>query len=233
MWTSDVHQEGNGDASADQLSFQGREQQQRQPGQQRDDDDALARQFQRVVSQMRPKQELEERPPMDEREVRRVPEKAVTGRWSGGGHFLALLRGRNIRERQAMRAIRTCLCTVYKYGKGVLCVKGILSQPVVAGGDLAGGRRPIGFDDGGNGAIFLPFLPSHVAIPAIIPDHCSHRFGTCEHMATGRPAAIQVLERPSAPCHLLSNSGHFISPNSSRLEERNRTSSYSKGWPLS
>ena len=73
-----VHQERDGHTAAYQLSFQCREQQEWQPGQQRDDDDAFARQFQRVVGQMRPKEELEKWPPMDEREIRRAPEKVVT-----------------------------------------------------------------------------------------------------------------------------------------------------------
>ena len=64
-----VQQEGYGRAPAQRLSFQSREHQERQPGEQRDDDDALAHQLQRIAGQMRPAQKLEERPAQDEREV--------------------------------------------------------------------------------------------------------------------------------------------------------------------
>jgi len=60
------------------LSFQSREQKERQPGKQRDDDDAPAQQLQRIVHQTRPAQKLEERPAQDEREVLRLPEQTVT-----------------------------------------------------------------------------------------------------------------------------------------------------------
>ena len=89
-----VQQEGHGHAPAQHLSFQGREHQERQPGKQRDDDDALAHQHQRIVGQMRPAQELEERPAQDEREVLRIPEQTVTGHWRGGCHVRSLLEFR-------------------------------------------------------------------------------------------------------------------------------------------
>ena len=45
-----------------------------------DEADALARQFKRIVGQMCPKKELEQRPSMDEREVRRGSHPSVAGR---------------------------------------------------------------------------------------------------------------------------------------------------------
>ena len=70
-----VQQKGYSRTAAQHLPLQGREHQERQPGKQRDDEDALTHQQQRIVGQVRPAQELEERPAEDEREVRRVLEQ--------------------------------------------------------------------------------------------------------------------------------------------------------------
>ena len=75
-----VHQEGYGRTPAQHLSFQSREHQERQPGKQRDDDDASAHQHQRIVGQVRAAQKLEERPAKDEREVVRIRGHIVSGR---------------------------------------------------------------------------------------------------------------------------------------------------------
>ena len=66
-----ILQEGDGHAPAPQVPFQSTEHQERQPGQQRHNHDALAHQPQRIVRQVRPAQKLEERAAQDEREVRR------------------------------------------------------------------------------------------------------------------------------------------------------------------
>ena len=62
----DVQQEWHGRTAAEQLSADGREQQQRQPGNERNDDDAPPLQRKRVVGQMRAPQQLEQRPAQDE-----------------------------------------------------------------------------------------------------------------------------------------------------------------------
>ena len=64
-----VQQERHGRAPAQQLPFQSREQQQRQPGEQRDDEDALAQQLSASSGQVRPAQKLEKRPAQDERKI--------------------------------------------------------------------------------------------------------------------------------------------------------------------
>ena len=88
-----IQQKRYGRAAAQQVSFQSREHQERQPGEQRDDDDALAHQHQRIVGQVRPAQKLEERPAQDEREVRRIPEQIQTvGGLRGAGLHLQYLR---------------------------------------------------------------------------------------------------------------------------------------------
>ena len=91
----DVHQERHGHAAAQQPSFHCREHQERQPGKQRDDDDSLAHHQQRIVGQVRPAQELEERPAQDEREVRRIPERGQTFRryWREGIHWRSFHAG--------------------------------------------------------------------------------------------------------------------------------------------
>ena len=62
-----------------------REHQERQPGkQQRNEEDALAHQQQRIVGQVRPAQKLEERPAQDERKVRLIPVQKYRGWWWGG-----------------------------------------------------------------------------------------------------------------------------------------------------
>jgi len=61
-----VPQEGYSQVVVQHLSLQGRKHQERQPGQQRDDEDALTHQQQRIVGQVRPTQKLEERPAEDE-----------------------------------------------------------------------------------------------------------------------------------------------------------------------
>ena len=73
-----VQQEGYGRIPAEQLSFQNRERQERRPGKQRDDDDALVHQHQRIIGQVRPTQKLEERPAQDEREVPWISEQTQT-----------------------------------------------------------------------------------------------------------------------------------------------------------
>jgi hypothetical protein len=65
-----IEQERHGDGPAEQLPACGRKQQW-QPRQQHDRDDAAALQPQRVVSQVRPAQQLEERAAEDQREVGR------------------------------------------------------------------------------------------------------------------------------------------------------------------
>jgi hypothetical protein len=75
-----VQQEGYGRVPAQQLSFQSRERQERQPYDQRDDDDASTHQHQRIVGQMRTTQKLEEWPAKDEREVLRIPGHIIPGR---------------------------------------------------------------------------------------------------------------------------------------------------------
>jgi hypothetical protein len=88
-----VQQKRHGRTAAQHLSLQGRQHQERQPGQQRDDEDALAHQQQRVVGQVRPAQKLEERPAQDQREVRRLPEQTDAGPWGAGVHLRPLRRG--------------------------------------------------------------------------------------------------------------------------------------------
>ena len=60
---------GRRGAAAQHLSLQSREQQKRQPGEQRDNEDPLQQELQTVSSKMRPTQKLEERPPQDERKL--------------------------------------------------------------------------------------------------------------------------------------------------------------------
>jgi hypothetical protein len=64
-----VPQERDGDVPTQRLAFQRREYQERQPGQQRDEEDAAVQEIQSSPGQMRPPQQLEERPAQDEREV--------------------------------------------------------------------------------------------------------------------------------------------------------------------
>jgi hypothetical protein len=77
-----VQQKRHGRTSAQHLPFHSGKQQERQPGKQRDDDDALAHQHQRIVREVRPAQKLEKRPAQDERKIRRIPERiqSVGGR---------------------------------------------------------------------------------------------------------------------------------------------------------
>jgi hypothetical protein len=60
-----IEQEGDDRTAAEHPSFQSREQQEWQPGEERDDDDA-SRAIIRIVGQVRPTQKLEERPTQDE-----------------------------------------------------------------------------------------------------------------------------------------------------------------------
>ena len=64
-----IQQEGYGGTSTQRLSFQGGEDQKRQPGEQRDHDDPSLQQFQRVSCEMGPTEKLEERPTQDERKI--------------------------------------------------------------------------------------------------------------------------------------------------------------------
>ena len=74
-----VQQEGYGDVSPQRLSFHNRQHQERQPGQQRDHEDALLQQLQRIPGQMGPTQKLEERSAKDQREVFRFSEHIIFG----------------------------------------------------------------------------------------------------------------------------------------------------------
>jgi hypothetical protein len=61
-----IHEKRYGGITAQQLSFQSREYQERQPCEQRNDYNAFAYQRRGIVGQMRPAQKLEERPSQDE-----------------------------------------------------------------------------------------------------------------------------------------------------------------------
>jgi len=65
-----VTEEWDRHASAQDMILQEREQEERQPGEEREDDDPLLHELQPVVGQMCPSQELEQRPP-------RTTEKSV------------------------------------------------------------------------------------------------------------------------------------------------------------
>jgi len=64
-----VQQEGYGGTSTQRLSFQSREDQKRQPGEQRDDQNPSSQEFQRISCEMGPTEKLKERPTQDEREI--------------------------------------------------------------------------------------------------------------------------------------------------------------------
>ena len=66
-----IQQEGYGDTFTQQLSFQGGEDQKRQPGEQRDDEDPSPQRFQRISCEMGPTEKLEERPTQDQRKILR------------------------------------------------------------------------------------------------------------------------------------------------------------------
>ena len=72
----EVQQKRDGRPSAQRLSFQSREHQERQPRNQRNDDDALPYEHQRVVGEVRPTQKLEERPTQDDGELLLSRERA-------------------------------------------------------------------------------------------------------------------------------------------------------------
>jgi hypothetical protein len=61
-----VEQERDALTATKNLPLQHGEQQQWQPGHERDDDDPLANHHQRIVGEMHPPQQLEERPAQDE-----------------------------------------------------------------------------------------------------------------------------------------------------------------------
>ena len=88
-----VQQKGHDRTATQHLSLQSREQQKRQPGQQRDHDDALAHQQQRVVGEVCPAQKLEERPAQDQRKIRGIPERVhAVGGLRGAGLHLRCIR---------------------------------------------------------------------------------------------------------------------------------------------
>ncbi len=88
----DIEQKWHIGTAAPQVSFQRREQQKRQPGKQRDNDDALAHHHQRIVGQVRPAQKLEERAAQDERELGGIPQEIPTiGRFCCAGFHFDLL----------------------------------------------------------------------------------------------------------------------------------------------
>jgi hypothetical protein len=68
----DVLQEGNTDRAAPEVPAQGREDQQREPREERDGDDPAAQELQRIAAQMGALEHLEQRSAQDHREVVRV-----------------------------------------------------------------------------------------------------------------------------------------------------------------
>jgi hypothetical protein len=84
----DVHvsQEGYRHAPAWRLAFQGREQQERQPREERDPDRAPAHQLQRVAGQVRSTQKLIEGPARDQREVPPIAKQIFAGERLGRCH---------------------------------------------------------------------------------------------------------------------------------------------------
>ena len=78
-----VLQERDGRTAAQQLPVQGRTQEERQPAEQRDDDNALAQELEMIVGQMGPAQKLEERAAQDEGKIRRFAQQGVTGNGRG------------------------------------------------------------------------------------------------------------------------------------------------------
>ncbi len=76
-----VHEERHGDVPAQHVSCECRERQQRQPGEQRDHDDAPACQHQRIVGEARATQQLEERSAQHQREIRWSPPQVFTDRF--------------------------------------------------------------------------------------------------------------------------------------------------------
>ena len=102
--TSTSSRNGTATSAAQQPAPQGRQHQQRQPREQRDQDDAPPLQHQRVVGQVRPTQQLVERPAEDQREIRRIRGQALGGRSTA--FALGLLRrlmGESVRARDGAR----------------------------------------------------------------------------------------------------------------------------------
>lgn len=85
----EVQQKRSGRAPAQRMSFQSREQRERQRCKQRHDDDALLHQCRIIVREMRAMEEREEPPRENEREVPRILKKAETGSWSPGFHLVS------------------------------------------------------------------------------------------------------------------------------------------------
>ena len=75
----DVHHEGQGQTAAEQMPLKCREQQQRQPREQREDDRASSNQPQLIVRQVDPEEQPEQWSTQDRREVLRCRKHSVTG----------------------------------------------------------------------------------------------------------------------------------------------------------
>ena len=75
-----VEQKGHCCGAAQRLPFHHRQQQERHPGKQREEDETSAHELERIAGQMRPTQQLEERPAQDKREVLQGLERSMCGR---------------------------------------------------------------------------------------------------------------------------------------------------------